>query len=53
MTAYKLDLPAYLVKIGVLQFLRIYFNTLWRSKAIFEAWRATFGPRATGWEPLI
>jgi len=20
---------------------------------LFEAWRATFGPRATGWEPLI
>jgi hypothetical protein len=19
----------------------------------FEAWRATFGPRATGWEPLF
>ena len=24
-----------------------------RSRAIFEAWRATLGPRATGWEPLI
>ena len=20
---------------------------------LFEAWRATFGPRTTGWEPLI
>jgi len=20
---------------------------------LFEAWRATFGPRVTGWEPLV
>ena len=24
-----------------------------RGQKLFEAWRATFGPRATGWEPLI
>ena len=47
-------LPAYSVKREVLQFLHIYFwNSLGGRGPLFEAWRATFGPRATGWEPLV
>ena len=45
---------AYPVKMGILLLLHIYFyNSLGGRGPLFEAWRATFGPRATGWEPLV
>ena len=43
-----------LSKWEVLQFLHVYFkNSSGGRGPLFKAWQATFGPWATGWEPLL